>query len=542
MAVLDKLVIAVTGSLPHEPAQIKKWAVLNGGKWSPELRKDVTHLIASKDAYEKNTHAIQQASKTGAWIVSFDWFEDSLHCKRKLSERKYTWEFLRKQRRRQKQLKRLGTVADGKRFREGCEKARGLTGSGTSNDTVTRKPRKPTGFFFKAESISDTPFVSATEALKRKWAERGLDQEADFRVAEGQAQNPIEIEDDSPTQTLPSASPATILAKSPTKGTKPSSSFLKNTVTPSTAIPEPEAKTPHFKDIYHYYLDSTGFEYKIVLVRSDFSINSYARYHIGLLESHTKPHTYCTIFQYTPPVKKAPESSSGILGNAEAARLTLLATNPVASQDFPYKAFVCPMNSSFAPAWRAFRHVFRDLTLLSWEERFDANNLVQRSRAQQLGIEPYMYAKPAKGLPMGLLPQEDGLFQGSKDGLEIRGDSDDGYVRNSFNLPSISYPLTKHGSIGSYIHRKEDERRREEEEKRRMTEAEEMERKKIAGVQKKKPNYNKPMYNGVTGRPQTDAYDQYNRSVPVGSGRPGGSAFASLITKRKPWAPETYDG
>lgn len=612
MAILSKLVIAITGSLPHESSQIKRWVELNGGKWSTGVKKGVTHLIASKDAYQKPTDVVQQAHAKGTCIVSYDWLEDSLQRGRKLSEKNYKWEFLMKQRRKQKELKRLGAMADRKKFRDGCEKARELTGSGTSNAALTRKPRKSTSFFFKAESTPYTPPASATKALECEWAEREVAPVADIQVPLGQAQNPIEIEDEIPIRVLsslsPSTSPQTTSAKATPKEAKPLSSFSNSTAPPSATITESEAKTPHFKDLYHYYLDSTGFEYKIVLARSDFSINSYARYHIGLLESHIKPQTYCTVVQYTPPAKKTPELKGGVSAisesglrnqllrflndkktvapqraenknddgtrqvwtqaagispvqnsktpaqlsitsakqkgghegedapEAETTRLGLLITPPAASPELPYKALICPMNSSFTSAWRAFRHAFRDLTHLSWEERFDSNSTIQKFRAQQLGIEPYVYSKPAKGLPMGLLPQEAGLFQGTMNGLEINEDTEEGYIRNSFNLPSISHPLSKHGSIGSSIHREEIERKRKEEEKRvKAEEAEERERRKRGEVKVKKPNYNKPMFNGVTGRPRTDVYGQYKQSVPM-----TGTGYSGMIRRSRPWPSERY--
>lgn len=49
----------------------------------------------------------------GIWVVSYDWLEDSLMSKRKLAERKYTWEVIRKERRKRKEYKKLGVRADG---------------------------------------------------------------------------------------------------------------------------------------------------------------------------------------------------------------------------------------------------------------------------------------------------------------------------------------------------------------------------------------------------------------------------------------------
>ena len=619
MGILSKLVVAVSGTLPYEASQIKKWVEANGGKWSASVKKnaDITHLIASKEAWKSATDAVQKAADLGVWIVSYDWLEDSLHRKRKLSEKKYTWEFLRQERRKRKKLKRIGAQADGKRFRDGCVIARELTGSGTSKHAaVPRKPKKSTSSFFQNHAIPDTPFDSATEALKQKWAEREAFQIATNGASGNQAHDSIEIEDEvmssaKPLSSARALSPAHPLSSVPKKVklfSSPSPSAMDKTT-------EAHAKTLHIKDLYHYYLDTTGFEYKIVLTRrTDFSSNGFARYHIGLLESHTKPHTYCTIVQYSPPAKKVPEpSSSGPIamkagvrnpllnflrrsensavqqqglvhahGNniqqtsanfskvaypgdvstpaeptlatsqqephcgperahdIEGARLNSLITSPEPSPKNPYKALICPRNSPYAAAWRAFRHAFRDLTLLSWEERFDTDRTVQKARAQSLGIEPFVYAKPEKGLPTGLVPQEVGLFQGLSNSLEVYGESDEGYVRNSFKLPSISHALSQNGTVGAELYREEKERKRKEDEIRVKAEEEEERARKMRGEVKeqKRANFNKPFFNCATGTPLTDAYGRYTRNAPTGGGSVGGRGYSGTIRRSKPFPHE----
>jgi hypothetical protein len=140
MGVLDRLVIAIVGSFPHEPKQVRQWIDKNGGKFSATVKKGVTHLIASKEAYKKAEGPVQQAIDMGIPVVSYDWFDDSLQSRRKLGTKKYTWEVIRKERRKGKELKRLGAMADGKKFRAGCDQITALTGSGTSNKAgVVRK-------------------------------------------------------------------------------------------------------------------------------------------------------------------------------------------------------------------------------------------------------------------------------------------------------------------------------------------------------------------------------------------------------------------
>ncbi|KAF2851840.1 BRCT domain-containing protein, partial [Plenodomus tracheiphilus IPT5] len=115
MAILSKLVLATAGTLPHDTSQIKKWIEVNGGTYTSTATKHTTHLIASKEAYKKPHPAVQRASDLGIRIVSFDWFDDSLQARRKLSEKKYTWESLRKEKRKRKEVKRLGELSDGKK-------------------------------------------------------------------------------------------------------------------------------------------------------------------------------------------------------------------------------------------------------------------------------------------------------------------------------------------------------------------------------------------------------------------------------------------
>jgi hypothetical protein len=567
MGILSKLVVAATGTLPADTASIKKWVEANGGKWSARVDKRVTHLVASKEAWKKVTDPVLQASELGIHIVSYDWLEDSLQGKRKLAEKKYTWDSIKKDRKRTRELKKLGAMVDSKKFVEGCEKIKELTGSGTSKKLPpARKPKASKSFFF-TPNIS-TPFVSAKDDLIRRRAEREAAEaveapEAPEKAAKaakkssfaGTVQAPIQIEDDIPDPSIVSTLPT------PPSSASSIESVLKHRASPDSPTPSvtasivagPQAKITSIKDLYHFYLDSTGFEYKITLVRSNFELNCIVRYQLSILESHTTPHTYCTHVQYTPqPVTGVPESTKSLsdaqirnpllnflrrsdqqaenehptthnsmLSSNEASRLRSLTTpledrpiDPAEKERLhslitpitpnpttPFKTLVCPMNSSFATAWRTFRHVFRDLTLLSWEERFDTLKILQTVRAKFLNIEPYVYSKPKLGLPVGLRVQEAGLHQGSAGETLILGDAEDGYVRNEFSLPGLDERVSRGGVIGSAIWREEEESRKRVEEKK--VKVEERIRKEKGKVQeKKRVNYNKPLFNGVMGRPR----------------------------------------
>lgn len=52
------------------------------------------------------------AKKEGASIVTYDWLEDSLQRKRKLSETKYLLSAVAKERRKRKEIKQISKFAD----------------------------------------------------------------------------------------------------------------------------------------------------------------------------------------------------------------------------------------------------------------------------------------------------------------------------------------------------------------------------------------------------------------------------------------------
>jgi hypothetical protein len=308
--------------------------------------------------------------------------------------------------------------------------------------------------------------------------------------------------------------------------------------------------------MYHIYCDGTGFEHNIIMLRQNPYINNFAKYVLRLYESHTKPHVYATAVRYTPPAsgfsvrggKLAEDDFSAILGktmrsektrtsvgptksirestptfnhltttpvSTEPARLTGLITLSTPSPSAPYNKTITPPNSPFATAFRTFRHVFRDLTLLTWEERLTAATVplssphsLQRLRAQAFQIEPFIWRAPTAGMPIGLMPK--GL-----EGLDAQV-LDGTYVRNLFRLPGLDEPLGDRGAVGSALVREAQEavRKAEEEEARRRDE-EKMRR--SVRAKEKKPNYRQPLFNGVNGRPAKDEYGRYFQRGVTGS-------------------------
>ncbi|KAF2126904.1 hypothetical protein P153DRAFT_345610 [Dothidotthia symphoricarpi CBS 119687] len=516
MGILSRLTITAIGTLAQDPTQLKKWTEANGGKWVPRMQKGVTHLIASKDAWKKRVDAVQQAADVGAWVVSYDWLEDSLQKRRKLAEKKYTWEFSRKEGKKRKELKRMGGILDAKKFNDGCVKAREATGSGTLRRRS--KPKASSSFFFGAQSNTPpTPFISSVADLERRKKER---------------EALASVETPPSPQTIPRSKPSQPTASPP-------------------APVEQEAKTPSLKDLYHYYLDSTGFEYKITLVRSNLYLNNLARYQLCILETHTKPHAYCTLITYTPPapgipvvaatsqpLKQAlltynntnttntpspepPTQTQPQTPHPEAARLLALTTPPIPPATTPYKALLTPLNSPFAPAFHSFRTAFRDLTLLRWEERFDPAKTLQKARAKALCTEPFVYARPAPGMPDGRRPQ----------GVFCDEDGEGGYVRNSFGLPGLVAGLGREGVVGRAV-------LRDLEEGRRVEEREEEKGMRggggVAAAVKKKSGFRGPLFNGVAGRPKLDSRGRYC----TGGARGGVVGRESDFVKGKYWGYE----
>ncbi|KAI8943230.1 hypothetical protein NX059_001252 [Plenodomus lindquistii] len=580
MAPLSKLTIATAGTLPHSPSDIKKWIEANGGTYTPTPTRHTTHLLASKEAYKKPHPAVQRASDLGIWIVSFDWFDDSLQARRKLSEKKYTWDAIRREKAKRRMVKKVGEKSDGMRFREGVQMVKRLIGTGmlTPAKKGGARKKKSRGFFFGESEVPDVQFVSAAEDLARRRRER---EEGGVEVGD-EDEDEVDGEETEGSSSINSVTPTSAsIPLTSSSATQFSSSFSSPPTKPShiskssprpTKSPAPKSATPsteqpakkHWKDLYHYYTDSTGFEYKLLLLRSKLITNSFARYHVGLLESHAKPHTYCVIVQYTPPADAADTDgmNTGTKGNVpldlaaklralnastsaggiqhgnpnpnpnitsttypskdkeeeeeeemQKARLKALTTPHTPSSARPYTATLTPPHVAFNLAFLTLRHCFRDLTHLAWEERFsDSARALQTQRAKEIGIEPYMWRKPAPGLPMGLLPQGVGL------GVALEGEDSELYVRGARGLPGIDEGLGVEGVIGGFLVREAAERARRVEEEGRKVE----ERKRKSGQVGKKVNWNKPFFNGVSGRPIREEWKAEGKGGEKAKGMGGG--------------------
>ncbi|RHZ48268.1 BRCT domain protein [Aspergillus thermomutatus] len=62
--------------------KIPQWIRAHGGTFSKDVTENVTHLITTKETFEKNVEAVQKAKLLETVkIVTYDWPEDSLQCK-----------------------------------------------------------------------------------------------------------------------------------------------------------------------------------------------------------------------------------------------------------------------------------------------------------------------------------------------------------------------------------------------------------------------------------------------------------------------------
>ncbi|GFF26467.1 hypothetical protein IFM58399_01427 [Aspergillus lentulus] len=70
------------GRLPVNGDKIPQWIRAHGGTFSKDVTEDVTHLITTKETFEKNVEAVQKAKLLETVkIVTYDWLEDSLQSK-----------------------------------------------------------------------------------------------------------------------------------------------------------------------------------------------------------------------------------------------------------------------------------------------------------------------------------------------------------------------------------------------------------------------------------------------------------------------------
>lgn len=110
------LVICVTGLSKEARKQVMDATERLGGKYSPDLHPQCTHLIVQSFGGRKFEHALKHGPKNGLFIVTLGWFVDSVKRNVRLSETLYS-------------VKSIGDT--GGKIEE-LHRARGITGAGNS--------------------------------------------------------------------------------------------------------------------------------------------------------------------------------------------------------------------------------------------------------------------------------------------------------------------------------------------------------------------------------------------------------------------------
>ncbi|KAL4806703.1 hypothetical protein BDV18DRAFT_159872 [Aspergillus unguis] len=91
----ERIYASSTGDFEDSTSKIPKWITANGGTYSKNVVKGVTHLIATKKAYTQNVPSVAAAKELGnVKIVSYDWLAQSLlsNSRAPRSVKGYLWE------------------------------------------------------------------------------------------------------------------------------------------------------------------------------------------------------------------------------------------------------------------------------------------------------------------------------------------------------------------------------------------------------------------------------------------------------------------
>ena len=77
-----KVVLCHTGDFDDKNEKLRKWVEYRGGRVESDITPDVTHLVASTDAWRRGHTLINKAKRRShVKIVTFDWLEDSLQSR-----------------------------------------------------------------------------------------------------------------------------------------------------------------------------------------------------------------------------------------------------------------------------------------------------------------------------------------------------------------------------------------------------------------------------------------------------------------------------
>nr|XP_001392721.2 brct domain protein [Aspergillus niger CBS 513.88] len=83
-----KIYASSFGKFDGNSDKIPQWIRANGGQYSKDISKEITHLITTKEAFKDNVEAVRKAKQLRTIkIVSYDWLEDSLLSKNRRPKR-----------------------------------------------------------------------------------------------------------------------------------------------------------------------------------------------------------------------------------------------------------------------------------------------------------------------------------------------------------------------------------------------------------------------------------------------------------------------
>lgn len=176
-----------------------------------------------------------------------------------------------------------------------------------------------------------------------------------------------------------------------------------------------------------------------------------------------------------------------------------------------YRALLSPINSDYATAFGTFRKAFAELTLLTWEERLDSpDRALQKMRAREKGLEPFVWKRPDAGLPVGEMPGLGAFSIGVGMGphMDMAGQTM-GAESGSLGivLPAINVPLAyDSGTLGSSMHREAAATQKQQ----AAAEKEKEAKKQVTLKINQQNSRNQPLFNGVQGRPQQDWKSRQN--------------------------------
>lgn len=101
---LADLTICFSGNFSSADPEIKRWVQANGGVYSKQITDNTTHLVVTKSNWRARNPEVNAALQNPEIkIVTWDWFDDKLREKGRVTDSKYLWSRIDEDRLKQKQ-------------------------------------------------------------------------------------------------------------------------------------------------------------------------------------------------------------------------------------------------------------------------------------------------------------------------------------------------------------------------------------------------------------------------------------------------------